>query len=53
MLVVTLIWAAALAAALRVLPEEPRLLVRMVPALGTAAVVVGTVYVLLTVRPAC
>jgi hypothetical protein len=53
MLIVTLIWAAALVVAARALPEEPRLLVRMVPALGTAAIVVGTVYVLLTVRPAC
>jgi len=53
MLIITLIWSAALIVALRALPEESRVLVRLVPAVGTGAVVVATIYVLLTVRPAC
>jgi len=53
MLIVTLAWAGALAFTLRRIPSESRLLIRLVPVLGTAAVVVGTIYVLLTVRPAC
>jgi hypothetical protein len=53
MLVVTLVWTAALAVALHRFPAEPRIRVRLVPALGTATVVIATVYVLLTFRPAC
>ena len=53
MLIATLAWVGALAVTLRRMPSESRLLIRLVPVLGTAAVVVGTIYVLLTVRPAC
>jgi len=53
MLVVTLLWTAALALALHCFPAEPRIPVRLIPALGTATVVIATVYVLLTFRPAC
>jgi hypothetical protein len=53
MLIVTLVWTAILIAALRAKPVEVRILVRFVPALGTAAVAVVTVCVLLAVRPAC
>ena len=53
MLIMTLAWAGALAFTLRRMPSESRLLIRLVPVLGTAAVIVGTIYVLLTVRPAC
>ena len=53
MLIVALAWAGALAFMLRRIPSESRLLIRLVPVLGTAAVVVGTIYVLLTVRPVC
>ena len=53
MLVVTLLWTAALVLAFRSLSAEPRILVRLLPALGTAAVVLGTISVLLTFQPAC
>ena len=53
MLVVTLLWTAVLVLAFRGFPAEPRILMRLLPALGTAAVVLGTISVLLTFQPAC
>jgi len=53
MLIVTVVWAAALAVAIWRRPTEMRARVRLIPFLGTVLVALVTVYVLLTVRPAC
>lgn len=53
MLVVTLLWTVALALALHCVPAERRISVRLLPALGTVAVVIATIYVLLTFQPVC
>lgn len=53
MLIVTLVWTAALAGAFRLWPTEMRVTVRLIPFLGSALVALATVYVLLTFQPAC
>lgn len=53
MLIVTLVWSAGLAVAIRRRPTEMRARVRLIPFLGTVLVALATVYVLLTFRPAC
>jgi hypothetical protein len=53
MLVVTLLWTAALALVVSRIPAAPRLAARVLPPLATVGVAATTVFVMLTFRPAC